>query len=176
MSFFASISQCGEIGHAEKAFLAWWRSSNEKAGVMPLWAAWWDSEKAIVEKKSARKMSSRDKAFLIEAEGWWKRVLACLPLWALNRSAFKSISREVETQKSSPASSPSFVPKAPIPSPIWMGCCFEFWWRENENPPLPDFAPLQHFISPPRLHQSSHAVQTITFSYCLGWSSGVFSE
>lgn len=65
MSFSESISQCGEIGHAEKAFLPCRRSSGEKAGVKPTWAAWCDSVKAReVEKKNEQ---GRDKGFLIEA-------------------------------------------------------------------------------------------------------------
>lgn len=144
MSFFESISQCGEIGHAKKAFLAWKRSSGEKAGVKPMWAAWCDSVKAReVEKK---KKQVRDKGFLIEAVSWWKGVLACLGQQAWNLSAFKCICGKEETLQSSPASSPRFVPKPPIPSPIWMACCFEFWWRKTKNPPLPFPVSIYHHM------------------------------
>lgn len=144
MSFSESISQCGEIGHAEKAFLPWRRSSGEKAGVKPTWAAWCDSVKAReVEKKNEQ---GRDKGFLIEAVSWWKWVLACLGRQAWNQSAFKCICGEEETLKCSPAPSPSFVPKPPIPCPIWTACCFEFRWRKTKNPPLPDFP--SPFLSP----------------------------
>lgn len=102
--------------------------------------AWSESEReSDKEKWAGVRQRLSDCGCELMKSGFW--------LVGVNQSAFKCIFREAQNLKSSAAPSPTFVPKPPIPSPIWRGCCFEFWWKKTWNLLLPEF-PLYTTSSP----------------------------
>lgn len=144
MSFSGSISQCGGTGHAEEAFLAWWSSSGGEEGLGPACAAWSESEReSDKEKWAGVKQRLSDCGCQLMKSGFW-----LVGVWGRETSLHLNASLEKHrTWRVLLLHHPPLFPKPPIPSPIWKGCCFEFWWKKTRNPLLPEF-PLYTTSSP----------------------------